>query len=35
MLVLWRQMDGGALEKERDEMPEDIRNLWPDPALIA
>ena len=35
LLVLWRQMDGGAIEKARDEIPEDIRSLWPDPALIA
>jgi uncharacterized protein (DUF2267 family) len=35
LLVMWRQMQGGALEKARDEVPEDIRSLWPDPALIA
>ncbi|HVM99297.1 MAG TPA: DUF2267 domain-containing protein [Caulobacteraceae bacterium] len=35
MLVLWRQMDGGAMEKAREEVPEDIRTLWPEPFLIA
>jgi len=35
LLVLWRQTDGGAIEKARDEIPEDIRSLWPDPTLIA
>ena len=35
LLVMWRQMQGGALEKARDEVPGDIRTLWPAPALIA
>jgi uncharacterized protein (DUF2267 family) len=35
LLVMWREMQGGALEKAREEVPEDIRTLWPDPVLMA
>ena len=33
--VLWRQMRGGAIEKVKEEIPADIRLLWPDEAFIA
>ncbi len=29
------QMGGGAIDKVMGEVPEDIRRLWPEPALIA
>jgi uncharacterized protein (DUF2267 family) len=31
LAVLWSRMDGGAMEKARLEVPEDIRRLWPEP----
>lgn len=31
LAVLWSQMDGGAIEKVRREVPEDLRTLWPEP----
>ncbi len=33
--VLWREMNGGAIEKARGEVPDDIRMLWPDAFLAA
>jgi uncharacterized protein (DUF2267 family) len=35
LAVLWSQMDGGAMDKVRHEVPEDIRTLWPEPAADA
>jgi len=35
LAVLWSRMDGGAMDKVRHEVPEDIRTLWPEPAVDA
>jgi len=33
--TLWNQMNGGAIEKIKDEVPSDIRELWPDMVFLA
>lgn len=35
LAVLWSQMDGGAMEKVRREIPDDLRTLWPEPVTHA
>ncbi len=35
LAILWSRMDGGAMDKVRQEVPEDIRTLWPEPAVDA
>lgn len=35
MKVLWSQMNGGAMEKVKKEIPPALRGLWPDETLIA
>jgi uncharacterized protein (DUF2267 family) len=35
LAVLWSQMDGGAMEKVRREVPDDLRTLWPEAAADA
>ena len=35
LAVLWSQTDGGAMEKVRREVPEDVRTLWPEPVAGA
>ena len=32
--VMWSQMNGGAIEKIREELPRDIGVLWPDQGLF-
>ena len=33
--AVWEQMDGGAIEKVKQEVPHEIRLLWPDQGLFA
>ena len=33
--MMWSQMNGGAMEKVREELPHDIGALWPAPGLAT